>query len=450
MTTPKRSVRAGKEDRWHRDARRGELVHFPADQSAGPVWCMDTRHGTPGTQVCTLKHGQGKRWLARWVDHDGQERTKSFDKTAEAQRHVQAMTTALSTGTYSDPQRSAVAFGTIAETWLKGKEAANRAPKTVAGYRELLDNVILPKWGDYRLRDINHEVLQTWMSWLSTDPAARKHAKRDDDGEIIKTGLSPARVIQIHQVVHQVFDYAILAKFLAANPADRVLLPRKPQSKDLALTHDQVRKLAQETATAETAVRHRSGTAPARTSPEALATMVRLLAYAGLRFGECASLRVGDVNTEKRRLNVNKSITQVRGSGRIEGDTKTHQRRSTPILTGWLNEELKQVVEGRDPAEFLFPGPDGAAMTQGWFNVRFNKAVVKLGVDGVTPNTLRHTAGSLAISESPSATGVLAASKLLGHRNVTTTANTYSHMLDGDFDRLGAAMDAATIANTKA
>jgi integrase len=54
---------------------------------------------------------------------------------------------------------------------------------------------------------------------------------------------------------------------------------------------------------------------------------------------------------------------------------------------------------------------------------------------------LRHTAGSLAISETGS---VLIASKLLRHRNVTTTANTYAHMLDGDWDKLAAAMDRAT------
>ena len=35
------------------------------------------------------------------------------------------------------------------------------------------------------------------------------------------------------------------------------------------------------------------------------------------------------------------------------------------------------------------------------------------------------------------------ASKLLGHRNVSTTANIYSHMLDGDWERLAAAMDSA-------
>ncbi|SHT43712.1 phage integrase family protein [Mycobacteroides abscessus subsp. abscessus] len=441
MTAPKRAARKSVIDLWHRPARAGEQVYYPADQSDGPVWCMDRTHfKKTATMVCTTRHGQGKRWRAAWVDHDGQQRAKAFDNKADAQQYIDGITTALNSGTYADPQRSGVTFGIVAEAWIKTKEATNRAPKTVEGYRGLLEVVILPKWEHHRLKDVDHERLQTWFTWLSTDPAARQRKSKKSDA-----GLSPARVIQIHNAMHQVFEYAIRAKYLAVNPADHIELPSKPQSsKDLALTHDQVSQLAAEMVNAEAAVRYRSDTAKPLVSPETLASMVRFLAYSGLRFGECASLRVGDVDTDNRRVHVSKGVTGVRGRGRIEGDTKTHQKRYVPILTTWLNDELKQVVAGRDPSEFLFPGPDGGAMTEGWFRVRFDKAVAKLGIEGVTPHTLRHTAGSLAISESPTATGVLLASKLLGHSNPTTTANVYSHTLSGDWEKLAASMENAT------
>ncbi|BBY92290.1 hypothetical protein MGALJ_19590 [Mycobacterium gallinarum] len=425
------------EDRWHRAARRGEAVMYPADASpSDAAWCIDKTHGAVGTKVCTRRHGRGQRWQARWVG-GGHERSKSFAKKADAEAHVKQVTSDVFTGTYVDTARSAVTFGTVAEAWLKTKESANRAPKTIAGYRGLLDVTILPKWKDVPLRDIDHEKVQDWITWLSTDPAARQHKKKGKED----TGLSPARVIQVHQVLHQVLAYAVKPmKRISTNPADGTELPSKPASKGLALTHDQVRKLADAMVTAEANVRRRSDTRTAQVSPHALATMVRFLAYTGLRFGECAALRVGDVDTENRRIWVTKSITGVRGHGRIEGDTKTHQRRSVPILTTELAEELERVVTGRDPSEFLFPGPDGDAMTIGWFRVRFDRAVATLGIEGVTPHTLRHTAGSLAISEVGS---VLTASKLLGHRNVSTTANVYSHMLEGDWDKLATAMDSA-------
>jgi integrase len=446
VVIPKRAARGSVVDLWHRPARDGELVYYPADQSDGPVWCMDRTHfRKSGTMVCTTRHGQGKRWRAAWVDLDSQQRAKAFDNKVDAQAHIDGVTTQLGTGTYADPQRSGVTFGTVAETWHNGKEAANRAPKTVAGYRGLLDVVILPKWEGYRLRDIDHEALQTWFSWLSTNPAARKYVKRDKDGNAMNIGLSPARVIQIHQVVHQVFDYAIRTKYVVVNPADRIELPSKPDGKKLALTHEQVTRLAEAIVKAEAAVRHRAGTAPALTSPDGLATMVRLLGYAGLRYSECAALRVGDVDIDHRRIMVDKSVTQVRGKGHVERNTtKNHLKVTVPILTTELADALARVVEGRAPAEYLFPGPDGGSMSEGWFGTRFDKAVEALGVPGVTPNTLRHTAGSLTISETPTATGVLLAQKLLRHRNLTTTANVYSHLIDGDWDKLAAAMDRAT------
>ena len=127
--------------------------------------------------------------------------------------------------------------------------------------------VILPKWRDERLRDITHERIQEWVTWLSTDPAARQYKKKSN----ADAGLSPARVIQSHQVVRQVMAYAVRSKYLATNPAEHIELPSKSRSKDLALTHDQVCQLA--AASGE------------------VATMVRFLAYTGLRYGECATLR---------------------------------------------------------------------------------------------------------------------------------------------------------------
>jgi integrase len=379
---------------------------------------MDAKHGQPGTQVTTTRHGHGRRWLARWVDHDGNERSKSFDRKADGQRHINDVTTALNTGTYADPQRSAATFGVVAEQWYAAKAAALQ-PKTVAGYRSLLDMLILPKWRDTKLRDIDHAAMQAWVTWLGSDPEARRRGKGD--------GLSPARVIQAHQVVHQVLAYAARAKYIATNPADHVQLPRKAPAEKIVLTHDQVRRLAKE-----------SGE---------VATMVNTLAYAGLRFGEAVALRVADVDVAGRRLRVSRSITGVRGMGQVEGATKTHQARSVPILTESLADSLADAIRGRDASEFLFPGPGGTAMTIGWFRVRFDKACAKLKLTNVTPHTLRHTAGSLALASGAS---VVTVQKLLGHRNATTTMNVYSHMLPDDFDNLAAAMDIAARAASEA
>lgn len=198
---------------------------------------------------------------------DGAERAKSSAKKGDAERHLRGFVARVETGTYADPVRSAVTFGAVAEAWMNTKEA-NRAPKTVAGYRELVDVVIVPKWRDERLRDIDHEGLQTRVTWLATELAARRRAKHDEDEEIAQTGLPAARVIQTYQVVRQVLAYAVRAKYLAVSSCEHIELPRKPQSEELALTHDHVSKLADECGV--------------------MRVMVLFLAYTGLRFGSAS------------------------------------------------------------------------------------------------------------------------------------------------------------------
>lgn len=109
------------------------------------------------------------------------------------------------TGTWTDPALSGVTFGVMAERWIATK--ATRAPKTVAGYRCLLDTVVLPRWRDMPLSDIRFDNLQAWVSSLSVDGSVRFEGK----------GLSASRVRQTHQLVGEVCKFAVKSRHLATN-----------------------------------------------------------------------------------------------------------------------------------------------------------------------------------------------------------------------------------------
>ena len=397
--------------------RPNEQVRYPSDNAGPGCWCVDSKHATPTTLVTTVRHRRGKRWMARWVDHDGNERSKAFDRKAEAQRHITDVTTALTTGSYADPKRGAVTFATVAEPWFDSKSGLK--PKTRAGYRSLLDVVVLPRWGKTRLRDITHADIQSWVHRLATDPGVRQ---RKASGELVDgavKGLSAARVVQAYQVVDQVLRFAVRARFLSQNPADDIALPRKSTREKVALTHDQVRRIAN--------------------AAGELGTMVYILAYGGLRYGELAALRVRDVDLTRRRVKVSRSVTAVAGMGMVERDTKTHQVRSVP-LPAFVMAMVAQQINGRSPRELMFAHSDGSWIPRDWFALRFERACAAVGLSDITPHTLRHTAGSLALASGAS---IVTVQKLLGHRNATTTLNVYSHMLPDDFDNLAAAMEKA-------
>ena len=260
----KRSSRAGVEDRWHRNPKPGEQVPYPADHLVLARWCTDPKARQPGTLVTSARHGQGRRWLARWVDHDGQERTQAFARKAEAQQHIADVTTSLTTRELRRPRRGAVTFATVAEPWFDSKSGLK--PKTRAGYRSLLDVVVLPRWTRRRSETSPTPTFRHGSTRWPPTPRhdSERHQKRSADAT--RRGLSAARVIQAYQVLDQVLRYAVRARYISVNPADDVAAPPEEQPGEDDLTHDQVRQLAD--------------------AAGELRTMVYVLGYGGLRYGE--------------------------------------------------------------------------------------------------------------------------------------------------------------------
>ncbi|WP_353507032.1 tyrosine-type recombinase/integrase [Mycobacterium antarcticum] len=299
----------------------------------------------------------------------------------------------------------------MAERWLATK--ATRAPKTVAGYRSLLEVVVLPRWRDVPLREVTFDGLQEWVTGLSVNGSTRFEGK----------GLSASRVIQAHQVVAQALRYAVRAKHLPASPADGLELPRKSDVEQRYLSHEQLHRLA------VAAGRFR--------------TFVLVLGYCGLRFGEATALRIGDVNLETRRIRVSRSVTYVTGTGLVEGGTKNHTSRSVPIPK-FLIPLLKTEIGERDCSERLFPsGNDGDYLTIGEVRWVFDPAATAIDEAGLTPHELRHTCASLAIA---AGANVKVLQTLLGHKTATLTLDRYGHLFPDDLGKIADAFDAAAVA----
>ena len=101
--------------------------------------------------------------VARYVGPDGKERAKHFARKRDAQDWVDGeVTTKIGTHTWVDPSRSRELFRQMAEAWFATK--ATKKAKTVAGYRSILDTLVLPRWGELQLSEITYEDVQTWIA----------------------------------------------------------------------------------------------------------------------------------------------------------------------------------------------------------------------------------------------------------------------------------------------
>jgi integrase len=383
-----RNRRAGVEDRWFKSIR---------DEQGNTRTCPSARHGT------------GLRWLARYVDDVGREHTKAFGRKTDAQTWLNHQVSDQVTGTWTDPALSGITFGALAERWLSTK--TTRSPKTVAGYRSLLETVVLPRWSEVLLRDIRFDDLQMWITGLRVSGSVRFEGQ----------GLSASRVRQAHQLFSAAMKFAVKAKYLPANPADGVELPRLPEVEQRYLTHEQL---------------HRVAVASGR-----LRTLVLLLGYCGLRFGEATALRVSDVDITARKIRVVRSVTYVRKTGLIEGATKNHTARSVPVPV-FLSRLLETEIADHGSEALLFTSARGGGhLTLGQARYTFQKATAAVdGCAGVRLHDLRHTCASLAIS---AGANVKVVQRLLGHKTAVLTLDRYGHLFPDDLDAVATAFDTA-------
>ena len=236
---------------------------------------------------------------------------------------------------------------------------------------------------------------------------------------LIDEGLAPATVRYAHRVLSLGLTAAVRDGRLVRNVAEGVPLPRVVATPKRFLTHDQVQALA-------------DACAP-------YGTLIRVLAYAGLRWGEVVALTAGRVDLGRRRIEVVEAITEVHGRV-ITGTTKNHQRRSVPIPR-FLADELATRIAGKAPGDLLFTAPEGGVLRNSNFRPRFfDPAAEKAGLSGLTPHELRHTAASLAIA---AGANVKAVQQMLGHASAAMTLDIYAGLFADDLDAVADQLDRA-------
>jgi integrase len=215
--------------------------------------------------------------------------------------------------------------------------------------------------------------------------------------------------------------YAVRDGRLGRNPADGVGLPRVIPREKRYLTHRELAQLAEECGEYETAV--------------------LLLWYTGLRWGEFAALRVGDIDLMRRRVHVRRATVELRGEVSF-GTPKDHEQREVPVPQ-FLIDPLTCALAGKSSEDLAFPSPSGAVLRNNNFRRRrFDPAAVRAGVEGITPHGLRHTAASLAIQAGAPVTVV---SKMLGHADPSITLKVYAHLWPSDLDALADRLHEAKI-----
>ena len=342
-------------------------------------------------------------WKARYRGFTGREHSMSFRRKVDAERWLRDEIGKLDRGVWVDPHGGTVRLAEWSEDWLRGLHVK---PKTHAGYRELLDNLVLPTFGNAEVRRITPDKIRHWIA------------------DMAESGLSASRMRQATGVLRANLQQAVLDGRLGRNAADGAKVPKTVEREPRFLTADQLRALVQ-------AVENRQHGA---------GLLVEVAGWSGLRWGEVVALRRRSVNVLARKLSISEAATEVNGK-LIFGTTKTHETR-TIILPREVAEKVGSRMASLQGDDLIFTAPKGGPLRRSNWSWRVWKPTLQ-DLEGLVPDDLwihdlRDTAASLMVASGAS---ILAVSRQLGHVNATVTLERYAHLYDDDLEALAVRLD---------
>lgn len=163
--------------------------------------------------------------------------------------------------------------------------------------------------------------------------------------------------------------------------------------------------------------------------------MLSLIAATGLRRGEAAALTWSDVDLAAGTLRVRGTLARIGGELKVTEPKTTKSRRTLPLspaLIAMLKAHRKQQAAERLHAGSEWAGASHVFMTEAGRPVEprnilraLSSAAETVGLSGVGVHTLRHSAATQWLENG---IHLKAVSDLLGHGDISITADIYGHV----------------------
>lgn len=344
------------------------------------------------------------RWVARYTDPTGRERSRSFDTQREAKAFLQEQERAVRRNEWIAPTDVTV-LDLVKE---RARQATNDSTRN--GRRFLQAN--LGELAGMRVQAVKPADIRAWLDALTT---GRPWA---DNQPLAVTTIKTCGAI-----LHGIFTEAVEEDVISRHPMRNVKLPRVDVSVERAkiVTASEVDAII--AVCEDTAV----GRAPNPT----LAAMIQVAAETGLRAGELCGLRVRNVNFLRGEIAV---MEQMHQRTHEFAPLKTRaSRRVVPVGVETMRIIEKQLQRlPRAPHETVFATAKGRPFTSASLGAQFRKAARAAGVD-MTFHGLRHFYASSLIENGAS---VVVVQRAMGHASAAMTLNIYSHLFPGAGEEL--------------
>lgn len=236
--------------------------------------------------------------------------------------------------------------------------------------------------------------------------------------------VTPNTVIHYHAVIHSALKYAVKTDMLIQNVADKVDRPKKNSFQPVFLSAEEMQKMFE-------ALR---GTK--------LELPVLVAAFYGLRRSEALGLRWDAIDFERNTITIRHIVTNAKIDGKYEivredrAKTKSSLR-SLPLVDN-IREKLLALKEqqkenkricgncyNREYDGYVFVDVMGNIFNPRNLSSNFSKLLELKGLRHIRFHDLRHSCASLLLANDVPMKQI---QEWLGHSDISTTANIYSHL----------------------
>lgn len=287
----------------------------------------------------------GARYDVKLRDPNGRMYQRSFRTKREAVSYQDRERTDRGRGVWVDPRGEAIPLGRLAADWLTTNPG--KRPTTLARDETIVRVHLKPKLGDRPVGTITPREVQSLVNeWC-------KHA-------------SPRTVRRQYGTLRAILNAAVEAELIGRSPCRGIKLPAVEAKDSHIVDADELAVIAEALG---------DNTRP----------MLYLGAVLGLRWGECAGLKVGRLDFLPSTLAVAWQRTRGPGGVMVEGPPKSAAACRTLSVPAPLMDLLgrhlaRRGLTGSDAGAYVFVSPEGRPLDYShWYQREWVPAVVGAG-----------------------------------------------------------------------
>lgn len=240
--------------------------------------------------------------------------------------------------------------------------------------------------------------------------------------------LNPKTVLQTHRILHKAFKNAVQLELINSNPADNVELPKKKKYNYNILLGDELTEF----------LKAFKGTH--------IYNGVMLAVLLGLRRGELLALKFKDIDYKSKSIVINKTVVNSKGIIKLD-TTKTDTSDRVILLSDEMVKYIDDIKNNRKALEddYIVSNIKGGMYNPGSFSRLYTGIRDRRKLPKIRFHDLRHIHATILYKSGVKAKVI---QERLGHSNIATTLDIYTHLFKEDQSEAAEAITAAIITPT--